>query len=177
MTQRVFMAAHPLLTFLTLAALMSIPASASKVDPCISTPQASAVERTPARYGWCRCRIGPSYRTSSRYSTRRHVVPAYRPAYTPERTSVQRAYVERDDSNYVVQHRRSKKKSLAIIAGSAALGAAIGGIAGDGEGAAIGALTGGAAGFIYDRLTHKHRVHSNRTRETASRTSRTITRG
>jgi len=173
MTQRVFMAAHPLLTFLTFAALTSIPVGASNVDPCAPTPQTKAVERTPARYGWCRCPIGPSYRASSRYSTRGYAAPA---AYSPARTSVRQAYVEREDRGYVV-HRRSKKKSLAIIAGSAAVGAAIGAIAGDGEGAAIGALTGGAAGFIYDRLTHKHRVYRYGTRETASRTSRTITRG
>ena len=167
------MAAHPRLAFLAFAALMSIPASASSVDPCTSTVQASAVERTPAGYGWCRCRSGSSYRTRSRYSTRRNAVPA---GYNPGRASVQQAYVERENRGYVV-HRRSKKKSLAIIAGSAALGAAIGGIAGGGEGAGIGALTGGAAGFIYDRLAHKHRVSRNRTRETASRNSRAITRG
>jgi hypothetical protein len=42
---------------------------------------------------------------------------------------------------------------VAIVAGSAGVGAAIGGIAGGGKGAGIGALAGGAGGFIYDRLT------------------------
>jgi hypothetical protein len=50
-------------------------------------------------------------------------------------------------------HRRSVGKSVAIVAGSAGVGAAIGGIAGGGKGAGIGALAGGAGGFIYDRLT------------------------
>ncbi|MBL8211974.1 MAG: hypothetical protein JNK87_14755 [Bryobacterales bacterium] len=50
---------------------------------------------------------------------------------------------------------RSTKKSVAIVAGSAGAGAAIGAVAGGGKGAAIGALSGGAAGFIYDRLTAK----------------------
>jgi hypothetical protein len=50
-------------------------------------------------------------------------------------------------------HRRSTGKSVAIVAGSAGVGAAIGGIAGGGKGAGIGALAGGAGGFIYDRLT------------------------
>jgi hypothetical protein len=45
---------------------------------------------------------------------------------------------------------------VAIVAGTAAAGAAIGAIAGGGPGAAIGAISGGGAGFIYDRLTHKH---------------------
>ena len=45
---------------------------------------------------------------------------------------------------------------MAIVAGSAGVGAAIGAIAGGGKGAGIGALAGGAGGFIYDRLTHNH---------------------
>jgi hypothetical protein len=51
-------------------------------------------------------------------------------------------------------HRRSTGKSVAIVAGSAGVGAAIGGIAGGGKGAGIGAVAGGAGGFLYDRLTH-----------------------
>jgi hypothetical protein len=53
-------------------------------------------------------------------------------------------------------HGRSKKRSLAIVAGTAATGAAIGAIAGGGPGAAIGAISGAGAGFVYDRLTHNH---------------------
>lgn len=48
---------------------------------------------------------------------------------------------------------RSTGKSVAIVAGSAGTGAAIGGLAGGGKGAGIGAISGGAAGFVYDRLT------------------------
>lgn len=85
---------------------------------------------------------------------------AYTPAYTGtryrtySRPRVVRQVVERD-RDYVVRRRgRSTGKSVAIVAGSAGAGAAIGALAGGGKGAGIGALSGGAAGFIYDRLTH-----------------------
>lgn len=51
---------------------------------------------------------------------------------------------------------RSTGTSVAIVAGSAGVGAAIGALAGGGKGAAIGALAGGGGGFVYDRLTHNH---------------------
>lgn len=52
---------------------------------------------------------------------------------------------------------RSTKKSVAIIAGSAGTGAAIGGIASGGKGAAIGAISGGAAGVVFDQVTRNRR--------------------
>lgn len=55
-------------------------------------------------------------------------------------------------------NKRSTRESIAIVGGSAAAGAAIGGLAGGGKGAAIGALTGGAGGLVYDRMTNKRRV-------------------
>ena len=67
---------------------------------------------------------------------------------------VARVYDDRSvgDERPVVKE-RSTTKSIAIVAGGAAAGAAIGGLAGGGKGAAIGALGGGAAGYIYDRMT------------------------
>ena len=52
---------------------------------------------------------------------------------------------------------RSTARSAAIVAGTAGVGAAIGGIAAGGKGAALGALSGGGAGFVYDRLTVNRR--------------------
>jgi hypothetical protein len=67
--------------------------------------------------------------------------------------------VEQSGSTYsngpYIQRERSTAKSAAIIAGGAAVGAAIGGMAGHGKGAAIGALSGGALATVYDRMTHK----------------------
>lgn len=76
-------------------------------------------------------------------------------------------YNYRDNGDYRrgrIEDERSAGKSALIIGGSAATGAAIGGLAGGGKGAAIGAVSGGAAGLIYDRLTRKNRDSYDRYR-------------
>lgn len=74
---------------------------------------------------------------------------------THRRTAVRRRTRPR---TRVIVRKRPMKHSVAIVAGSAAGGAAIGALAGGGKGAAIGALAGGAGGLVYDRATAKKRV-------------------
>jgi hypothetical protein len=52
---------------------------------------------------------------------------------------------------------RAAGRSAAIIGGSAATGAIIGGLAGGGKGAAIGAAVDGIGGLIFDRSTRRDR--------------------
>lgn len=67
----------------------------------------------------------------------------------------QATYSEARPVMRTVRKQRPTSHSVAIVAGGAGAGAAIGALAGGGKGAAIGAITGGAAGLIYDRMTAK----------------------
>ncbi|MDX2154662.1 MAG: hypothetical protein SFV54_28220 [Bryobacteraceae bacterium] len=81
-----------------------------------------------------------------------HVRPAQRVVEEPARRE---ATAEPRSSAAPARRTRSTGKSVAIVAGSAGVGAAIGGLAGGGKGAAIGAISGGSAGYVYDRLTRR----------------------
>jgi len=63
------------------------------------------------------------------------------------------------DEGYRYDDRRYDRagRSVAVVGGSAAAGAVVGGIAGGGKGAAIGALIGGIGGLIIDKATDHHR--------------------
>ncbi len=75
---------------------------------------------------------------------------------TERRTSAFQPATQATTSRQVAAKQgRSTGKSVAIVAGSAGAGAAIGALAGGGKGAGIGAASGGTAGFIYDRMTAK----------------------
>src|SRR5690348_2141756 len=83
---------------------------------------------------------GPAVQSAN--SSQSHPALVRRASYAPRPSTT----VARDYSGEPVSHQRSTGKSVAIVAGSAGAGAAIGALAGGGKGAAIGAVSGGVAG-------------------------------
>jgi hypothetical protein len=96
-------------------------------------------------------------------------------AYVEDRRSYGREWNHRDDRSYQNNYYGDNRyygsgydrgyyydrdhhagRSVAIIGGSAAAGAAIGAVTGQGKGAALGALIGGVGGLIADQAVRHH---------------------
>lgn len=122
-----------LVTAITLFALPKVPAP-TPVDPVLRTSKmpAPVYEPDPSKPSSGRVVLPTDVRDNSVEVGMEDQAPVY--------------------GTRVGQH-RSTGRSIAIVAGSAGTGAAIGAIAKGGKGAAIGAIAGGVAGLIYDRLT------------------------
>lgn len=91
----------------------------------------------------------PGY-TGALYNAQGHIV-----AVSTDRKPQAARNSTQSEAQVTSKQHRSTGKSVAIVAGSAGAGAAIGALAGGGKGAAIGAASGGTAGFIFDRMTAK----------------------
>lgn len=85
----------------------------------------------------------------------RTVPVSYRPAATYQPAVYRSGAVRTSAPRPAVSPNRSTKKSVAIIAGSTAAGAVIGGVAKGKKGAVIGGLVGGVAATIWDQATRR----------------------
>jgi len=133
-----------------LALVLNNPSSARATPAAALAPTPAAVDGLAAPSASVPGYSGPLYDANGR-------VVAFAPSAqaAPVRSSAvsRSSYRETAPVRRATTQRRSTKKSVAIVAGSAGVGAAIGGLAGGGKGAAIGAISGGTAGFVYDRMT------------------------
>lgn len=87
--------------------------------------------------------------------------PYARPAVLTEPVEVYRPRARRvSDDTREAAAPRTVKKSVAIIAGSTAAGAVVGGLVKGGKGAVVGGLLGGGAATVWDQVTR--RQHANR---------------
>ncbi len=147
--------------------LSSAGVSSPAVTPGTFVSNTSRAGYSPARANLQESGYANNY--AGGYEQDGYYSSTHRPIYVRQNIPQQQIVAEREPVETVyegrrttrvyrgeVRHGRSTGKSVAIVAGSAGAGAAIGALAGGGKGAAIGAVSGGGAGFIYDRLTHNH---------------------
>jgi hypothetical protein len=147
------------------APFMATPVSATAVPVHSGVYRTTGAPVAKLSPGTAQRQAGPrAAEQSTRY---RYADPELR-----ERTVEQRSSAGPDAvyAPATVTKERSKLKSAAIIAGGAAAGAAVGGLAGGKKGAAIGAIGGGAAGVVYDRMTHEKQVPAEQYNRTSSAT-------
>lgn len=113
------------------------------------TASAAAVQAAafaPAAYPASVVRVAESYpRPYASPAVFSEPVEVYRPRSVPVRYSTRE----------VVRPTRSVKKSVAIIAGSTAAGAVVGGLAKGKKGALIGGIVGGGAATVWDQMTRR----------------------
>jgi hypothetical protein len=124
---------HKVLVGLLAMGLMGVPPSAVARDRCDN-------QRYSDSYGY-RDNAYRNNRNDSYYASR------YRDS---NGSTYRNDRYYRDDYYY---EERSPGKSAAIIGGSAAAGAVVGGLTGGKKGAIIGGAVGGVGGLIYDRAT------------------------
>ncbi len=106
----------------------------------------ACVSAQPVQAGYVAASYPAAQYVTQRYATQPYAAPAPRMVRTSSVSNVSRAPVSRN---------RSTKKSVAIIAGSTAAGAIIGGVAKGKKGALIGGLIGGGAATIWDQATRR----------------------
>jgi len=107
--------------------------------------------------------VGPGYAPSGMSAqdvmrvAERNDRPYARPAVITEPVEVYRprARPAAYETRGIVQPRRSVKKSVAIIGGSTAAGAVVGGLVKGRKGALIGGLLGGGAATVWDQVTRR----------------------
>ena len=148
-----------------IAAVCGLAAIGFLYRPAQPAGGAAFVSGQPVTYGSAPIQpVQPVYASDGYYPATQR--PVYVRQQYAEPVTVQPEYVGQGGSRVVrqrdvyerpaVRHGRSKKHSVEIVAGTAAVGAVIGALAGGGKGAAIGGASGAGAGFVYDRLTHNH---------------------
>jgi uncharacterized protein YcfJ len=162
MRREVALAGFALLGVLAFAGWTRKPANPQAAAyPAINyTQPAPAYGHAPAPYGAAPMMYVPGQPVAAQPMAVQPVPVQVLAAPQPVRTVVrqpapaQRTVVQQQPVRTVqAKQPRSTGQSVAIVAGSSGVGAAVGALAGGKKGAAIGALAGGGGGFVYDRLT------------------------